>query len=539
MKPTCIKTIIVLFCVSLRANAQSPALESPGVAPQNSVGNQSANMPTTPGPVPPRDPRLKALKTQDSVRPPNVTTPAPPAGTPDVPQRPLSAEEAVRIALRLQPSILNARAGLFGQQGRTRQARSALLPQVTVAASYNRVTTLHGAHFAGAQAAGGNGTSSTGTTGTTTGGAGSTGSAGAGNSTSSTTTSTSTTSTSPAPSIGVVPGADVEGSLRQLIFDFDHTRNMVRQSKSLERAADQNVVRARSDTAFNVKQAFYQHVSDLQLVQVNDLEVTNRQAQLDLAQSRYNVGLGQPVDVYSAQTAKAEAILNLAVARDNAEQSRIALALAMGIDPRTPIVPASSQEAVVVGDDVNALVALSLRQRPEAIQAGETLRSSRYGVAAARTTNAPIISGEVNVISQGDQFVPQNDYLTVGISLSWYPVDGGLARGRVDEARANVLAAQSQQTAIELSIKADVSSAYVNMRSAEGRVAAAQADVANAEQNVDSAVIRYRTGIGQFVDIINAQAFLLTARTNLVTTQGLIPQYRAALARAIGTRITP
>ncbi len=526
MKPGLGALLLVVGCVPLnRAGAQA-------TKPDNSQPVSQTPAPQ-PGPVPPRDPRLQAPKTQDSVIPPNVSTPPPTVPTPGVPQRPLTVDEAVQLALRFQPSILNARAGLSAQKGRTRQVQAGLMPQAIVNGSYNRVTTLHGTRFGGGSTPGPSGSSSSGNTTTNTGNSGSSGQ------TSTTTSSTTTSTTTAAPSIGVLNGADIEGTLKQLIFDFNHTRDLVSQSRALERAVGQNVNQVIDDTAYQVKQAFYQYVQNIHLSQVNEQEVTNRQAQLDLALSRYNVGLGEPVDVYTAQTAKAEAILNLQIARDNAEQARISLALAIGIDPLTPIQPADSSEPTVVGDNVNALVAQSLKQRPEAIQAQETLNSARYAVKAARSTNAPILSGEVNAITLGDQFVPQNDYLTVGVTLSWSPLDGGLMRGRVDEAKANVTAAQSQLNAIQLSIKADVASAYVNMRNAEGRVAAAQADVTNATQNVNVAEQRYRTGVGQFVDIINAQAFLLTARTNLVTTLALIPQYRAALARAIGTKFVP
>ena len=84
-----------------------------------------------------------------------------------------------------------------------------------------------------------------------------------------------------------------------------------------------------------------------------------------------------------------------------------------------------------------------------------------------------------------------------------------------------------------------MTTAYVNLRSAEQRVTLSQADVANAEENVKVAEGRYRIGIGQFVDIINAQAFLLTARTNLVTTNALVPEYRAALEHAMGVPFKP
>ncbi len=478
--------------------------------------------------VPPRDPRLKALQTTDTQAPPDVTAATLQGNANITGSRPLTADEAVKLAIKLQPGILSARAALNAQKGRTQQVSAGLRPQVQVAGSYNRATTLNGVRFGAAATAAPAGTSSSGSTTTTTGGTG----------TSTTTTATTTSTTNFVPSIGVIVGADVQATLKQLIFDFNHTRDLVKQSRALDRAADQNLAKAIADASFEVKQAFYQYRQGLNLARVYELEVQNRQSQLDLAQSRYNVGLGQPVDVYSAQTAKSEAVLNLQVARDNAEQARITLTLAIGIDPRTPIQLAEVDEPAAPATDVNALVTMALKQRPEALQARETLRATGYAFSAARSTNAPIVSGAMNVISEGDQFVPQNDYLTVGVTLSWSAFDGGLTRGRTQEARANIVAAKSQLVAVEQTIKADVSSAFVNLRSVEGRVTVANAEVANAEQNVQVAEMRYRTGVGQFVDIINAQAFLLNARSNQVNTLALIPQYRAAIQHAVGAGVS-
>lgn len=526
-------SILIVGCV-LSSHLVATAQAAAGTAPGTQQGQTPGGPPPATGPVPPRDPRIKAPKTEESTIPGNVTVPGLPAGAANaVAQRPLNADEAVRIAIKLHPDVLNARAAVIAQRGRTRQTRAATMPQVIVAGSYTRVTTLSGAKFGGNSTPGVAGSSSSGNTTTNSGGSSSSGS------TSSTTTSTTTSSTTPPPAIGLILGADVEGTLRQLIFDFNHTRDLIRQSRALERAADQNLSRVICDVAFEVKQTYYQYKQAIRLEQVNALEVTNRQSQLDLATSRYNVGLGQPGDVYSAQTAKAEAILNLEVARDNVEQARISLAIAMGVDPRTPVQIGEVEEPALVREDVNALVTQSLKERPEAIQALENLRSARFAVSAAKSTNAPVVSGAMNVYSAGDEILPQNDYLTVGLTLSWNPFDGGLTKGRVDEARANVLAAQSQVISIEQTIKADVTSAYVNLRNVERRVDAANADVANAEQNVNVAEQRYKTGIGQFADIINAQAFLLTARINRVSTLTLIPIYRAAVARAIGTKYTP
>ncbi len=313
----------------------------------------------------------------------------------------------------------------------------------------------------------------------------------------------------------------------------------MRQSAALEKAALQNLTRVQNDTVLDVKQAFYLLTQNLQQVQVNEQEVINRQSQLDLARARFNVGLGLPSDIVTASTAKAEAILALSQARANAEQARISLAIIMGIDARTPLVPAEAAEPPFASDDVNALTTLALRQRPEVLQAQFTLRSARYGVNAARTTNTPVVSGNANVIARGEQFFPQENDFTVGVGVTWTPYDSGLTRGRVQEARGNEDVARSQLFIAQQTVSADVSSAYVNLRSAEQRVGLALADVTNAQEGVRIATGRYAAGLGLFLDIITAQAFLLTARTNLVNTQNAVEQYRAALQHAIGQPIPP
>jgi outer membrane protein TolC len=184
---------------------------------------------------------------------------------------------------------------------------------------------------------------------------------------------------------------------------------------------------------------------------------------------------------------------------------------------------------------VNLLVQQALAHRPEILQAQSTLTAAQYGVSAAKTNNAPVISGSVDALSTGNQFVPQNDYLTAGVAVTFTPFDGGLTAGRVDQARANVTIAQAQLVATRITVKNDVVQAYIDLNTAELNVVAAVADVANAQQGVSIAEGRYSIGLGQFLDILNAQAFLLTAQTSLTQARATVDQARAELVHAIGT----
>ena len=358
-----------------------------------------------PRPVAGQTPPIAPNVTETRIPPP-VTLPAGPPAPADVPNRPLTANEAVRIALRYQPNVTAARAAISAAQGRTQQIRSGLLPTVSVAAGYTSVQTIAGSSTTGVGTSGGTvqtgggtgsgstsgggtgtgstgngtggstgGTTGSGSTGTGTGGTGtggtSTGGTGTGGTTGGTTgggsTGGTTTSVPAAASGGgsnlVSSGFDASVSLRQLIFDFNHTRDLVRQASLQERVATDNLARVQSDLVLQVKQAFYLYVQNSDLVTINEQNVANRQSQLALARARLTSGLGLPSDVVTAETALSEAATNLITARANLTLARINLALIMGIDPRTPIDAAPSSESPLATDDVQGLVLPTLGHR--------------------------------------------------------------------------------------------------------------------------------------------------------------------------------
>jgi outer membrane protein len=441
-----------------------------------------------------------------------VPLPAPPSLPPGVSVQPLTADEAARIALARQPSITAARGAIVAAQGVTQQERSGLLPNLGVSASYSKVWRLSG---------------QTGTTGTTGGGG-----TAPGTPTSGGTGTTGTTGTG-----GTFSGFLASATVSQLIYDFNYTRSLVREARAQERAAMHNLSATQANVVLQVKQAFYIYVQNQRLVTVNEQNLTNRQSQLDLANARFRVGLGLASDVATAQTAVSTAVQNLTVARNNASLSAVNLAQLMGIDPRTPIQPAESGEPPLPSDDVNGFVQLALRQRPELLQAQATIQANQHALGAAKVFNAPTLRATLGPSAQGPQFFPQNDTFQIGVSLRFTPFDGGFTSGLVKEARGNLESAQAQLSSEQLTVTSDVSQAYLDVRSAEQRVAAAGSEVANAQEGVRIATGRYRAGLGQFVDILNAQQFLYTALNDRVDAQSALDQARAAFSRAIGTPV--
>ncbi len=457
------------LAVSIRADSQAPtATQQPAV-----------------------EPVIKA-----SPLPPLVKLPVPPTAQDAAPKRPVTAAEAARTALLLQPDLIAARASVSMAQGRTRQSRSGLLPQLGVGAAYTHTESIR------------SGGSSSGGTGGTGGG-----------------------------SFVTVPGYQISTNLQQLLFDFGRTRSLVKQSEDLERAAHANLKRVQSDLVYDVKLAFYSLVQDLRLVEVNEANVRSQDAQLALARARLDEKVGLPLDVVRAQTAVSEAILNLTLARNNASISRTRLATIMGLDARTPIETADSAEPAPRSDDVNEMATEALAQRPEAMLAAAELSAAEKGLAAARHTNSPSLAANLGLSARGNSVPPTSINASIGASISWSPVDSGFTQGRVQEAKALVDSARAAAAQVRLTIVEEVSTAYLNLRTAEQRTVTTEAQVTSAQEAVRLAEGRYRAGLGTFLDVIDTQSALLAARTSRVNAVTSIELARAALARAEGGRV--
>ena len=265
-----------------------------------------------------------------------------------------------------------------------------------------------------------------------------------------------------------------------------------------------------------------------------EANVRSAQGHLALAQARLNAGLGLPADVVRAQTAVSEAVFNLTAARNTASVARVRLAELMGIDPRTPIEIADTDEPVLAADDPNALTAQALKRRPEIAQANLNVAAARYAVGAARTVNSPAITANAGLLQRGRELALDSNTVFYGVAIEWTPFDAGFTAGRVEEARGNLMAAQARLDSTKLTVTSEVAQAYLNLKTAEQRAVTAEAEVANAAEAVRLTEGRYQSGLGTFIDVLDAQTALVTADTNRVNARSAVNQARAALAHAIG-----
>lgn len=502
MKPP----LTLLLLLPALASGHSPqAAQNPAQTP---APGQTPAVPTktAPGQVVPPAPNQTAPVMPNVAPIPLPTGIQLPSGPPNEASRPLTADEAAKLALRVQPSLRLAEAQVLAAQGRFQIVQAGLLPTVSLSATYGREIVISEGTFAFPPAT----------------------------TTTSAATGNSAVTTNGTVNTGVFAGLGTTAEMHQLIFDFNHTRDLVRQADYQIKAAKQGYTLAQLNLVFQVKQAYYTYVQDQALVSVQQANVSNTKEELDLALAQTKAGTGEPSNLVTAETTYGAASTALSQAEQTALIARINLALAIGVDPRTPIVTTNAQEPAPTNLDVDTLVSQAIKQRPDILQAVHTLRAAGYELSAAKTTSAPSVGLDIIGQTTGTDEPFDNPGGALGLSVTWQIIDGGLTSGTVKEARADIETAQSQlQTATQTAIS-DVEQAYVNLKASEQQVIIDEASEKNAQEGVRLAEGQFRAGVAIFIQVVTAQTLLVQAQSALVQAQVGVQTARAQLHRAIG-----
>lgn len=437
--------------------------------------------PTSAAPVTPPEVTLPPL--------PEVNLPPLAPGVPTlVPtNRPLTLNEAIALALQHQPDLSLAGAGVVSAAGRTKQAASGLLPAINVSAQYSKsgpapeISTPLGG---------------------------------------STTTNTNSYSTS------------ISG--QQLLFDFGRTSAEVSQARRQEESARQSLAQTREDVINQVKQAYYTLLQNQQLVEVQRRNVADQQAHLELTRARFHAGVAPRADVVRAETSVATAILSLATAENNAATALVNLNLAMGVDVRTPTQVEETTEPPPALPPLEQIVEQALSNRPAVRQSRADLAAAQEGLRVARTGNLPALVAVGNIGWRDTTFPPSTESWSYGASLQFPLYNGGATSGQIRAAQGNLQAAQARLRQTEQAVGSEVTQAYLSVQTAAQQVTAAEAEVANAEESLRLATGRYQAGVAAFIEVIDGETALLTARTNRVNVVYGLSMARAALQRALG-----
>jgi outer membrane protein TolC len=200
--------------------------------------------------------------------------------------------------------------------------------------------------------------------------------------------------------------------------------------------------------------------------------------------------------------------------------------------PQSPTVQkAPDAQPSMLPADLAALLRLAERRRPELQAAGRRIRAALAETAAIRGAYGP----QVNLFGMGD-VLSEDPHLgvTVGAVASLPLYNGGQRRARLRTVEAERRVQEQEQQRIALQVAQEVTSALLNLRAAEQNIRTAQAALASAREDYRVQLLRYEAGRSVLVEVLDAQAALVRAESNVVQALFQYNLARDRLLRAVG-----
>ena len=301
--------------------------------------------------------------------------------------------------------------------------------------------------------------------------------------------------------------------------------------------------RLRQAISFAVTKAYFQLLKAQRLVTVQETAVMNLRDHLQTAESLYRIGKVSQVDVLKAQVQLAIAEDELAGAQNNVHVQQLALNAAMGRDTPQAVEVVDNVEEIWAREQSTSfqeeILLNELKNHPEMAKAKLDIQVREQEIALARADYYPSLYVRGGYNWEDSQVLPGHKNWNLGAALSLPLFRGGATKAQVRQAEARTEAAQSAEQALRQKLEFGVRAGLVSLEDAKRRVGSAQEIVQLAEESMKVTALKYSTGKGASLDVLDAQAVLTNTRlsfTQALTDYALV---KAELYYNIGADALP
>ena len=303
------------------------------------------------------------------------------------------------------------------------------------------------------------------------------------------------------------------------IWTFGKVEGAIDAARYQKNIADLNVYKTEADTKLAAVQAYYQYLEAIKLAEVQAQSVTDYASHLNNVQQQFDAGIVAKLDVLSSNVSLANAKQKSIAADNTRDVAEANLNNIMRVPMNTTLNPLDKNFPEPEFDlTMEQAILMAQKYRWELVEAD-------YGVKAAEASLRSAKAGYLPTVSVGGGYswkeasvtaVDKDDWAVQG-GLSWSLWDGGATQASVKKADAAVKTAQETLLQAREKIELEVRQDYLNVLSYKEQIRAAEASVAQAEEAYKIATVRYSSGVGINLDVLDAELALNTARTNYIT----------------------
>ncbi len=329
-------------------------------------------------------------------------------------------------------------------------------------------------------------------------------------------------------------------SLSYLLLDLGNRSNTLLATRYAQMAANLNQNNAIQQVILKVQQSYYQALGQQALVSANQLSVKQAKTSLEVANALRQSGLETIGDVYQAQGAYAQAILDLQTAQGNYQTSLGTLATAMGLPVNTPLklMPLRTvRETAEMKQSINQLLVTAKHNRPDLLSAEAQVRQSGAELAATRASILPTLTLNATAEPGGVFSDTSGTNVTTELVLSMPLFTGFSYTYQVKQAEAQAKAAQATRDQLNQQVQSQVWQNYFALQTAKLNISTTQVLLKSSLQASAQALGQYKSGVGDILSVLTTQTTLAKARQQSIQANLNWYLALAQLAASAGTLV--
>ena len=346
-------------------------------------------------------------------------------------------------------------------------------------------------------------------------------------------------------SIPINPDGEVQGPVRSIDVRAKITQNLINIPNVLSwraTATDADAAHYKADDAADnaAERGATAYLSVLRA----EARIAARQADsslaaelLDIAKQQLAAGVGISLDVTRAESQLADAKAKLIATRGERDRAVLQLRHELSLADAAPLVIGDSLRAPSDEDRMGReedIMQNALQHRADFKAARSSLDGARMHARAAAAERLPSVALYADHGSNGKETDRMLGTYSYGLQVSLPIFDGLHMESKKAEERARQREAEVTAVDTKRQVETDVRQAMISVSSAREEVAAAQARLVLAEQEVNQARERFRQGVSGNADVITASMTLNAARDQVIDARTSYHQARVALVSAQG-----
>ena len=322
-------------------------------------------------------------------------------------------------------------------------------------------------------------------------------------------------------------------TLNQLIFDFGKTPGQMAVSRASFGQAGEELAGTRQRVVLEARTAYYGYLAALRAQKVEEENVRQNRELLRQAQGFYKVGVRAKIDVTKAEANLYDAEALLIRAKNAVEVAKVSLMTALGLKTWPFETVVDLPEVIPQVPPLAELKEKALKQRPELVKNRYQQEGNQASVRVARAGFFPTLNSTASYGWQGVTY-PLAESWWVGATVNFPLFEGLSTTYTYRQAKANLRATAANAEVLTQEVAKEVEQSYLDLQSAKEVIRATAKAKEAAQENLRLAWGRYKAGVGNIIEVTDAQVQF--SRADLRHVQALYDYLvaEARLDKAIG-----